>query len=38
MAAAAPPPSRSLDVWIDRRKVGQLREQGNIWALHYTPE
>lgn len=38
MAAAAPPPSRSLDVWIDRRQVGQLREQGNIWAFRYAPE
>ena len=38
MEAPGPPPPRSLDVWIDRRKVGQLREQGNIWALRYTSQ
>ncbi|MCK9489957.1 MAG: HipA domain-containing protein [Xanthomonadales bacterium] len=38
MEAPEPPPPRSLDVWIDRRKVGQLRERGNIWAFRYTPE
>ena len=34
----APPSPRRLDVWLDARKVGELREQGNLWAFRYEPE
>src|SRR5690606_30407595 len=33
---AAPSP-RLLEIWLDARKVGELREQGNLWALRYEP-
>lgn len=29
------PPPRSLAVWFDDRLIGELREQGNLWALDY---
>ena len=35
---AAPPPPRRLDVWLDARQVGELREQGNLWAFRYAPD
>lgn len=38
MVTPTPPPARTLDIWIDGRKIGQLREQGNIWAIRYAPE
>lgn len=36
MMATSPDPRR-LDVWLDSQKVGELREQGNLWALRYEP-
>lgn len=35
---AAPPLPRRLDVWLEDRQVGELREHGNVWALRYKPE
>lgn len=29
------PPPRSLAIWFDDRFIGELREQGNVWALAY---
>lgn len=37
MMAAAPLPRR-LQAWLDTRKVGELREQGNVWAFRYEPD
>lgn len=34
----APPSPRRLDVWLDARKVGELREQGNLWTFAYERE
>lgn len=34
----APPSPRRLHVWLDVRKVGELREQGNLWAFSYERE
>ena len=34
MMATSPAPRR-LDVWLDAQKVGELREQGNLWAFEY---
>ena len=31
------PPPRRLAVWLDARQVGELREQGNLWAFRYGP-
>ncbi|MCC4605876.1 HipA domain-containing protein [Xanthomonas campestris] len=28
---------RSLELWLEDRRVGELREQGNLWALVYDP-
>jgi len=28
---------RQLDVWLEQRRIGELHEQGNVWALHYDP-
>ncbi len=34
----APPSPRRLEVWLDARKVGELREQGNLWSFGYDRE
>lgn len=34
MMATSPAPRR-LDVWLDAQKIGELREQGNLWAFEY---
>lgn len=34
----AQPSPRRLDVWLDARKVGELREQGNLWTFAYERE
>ncbi len=26
---------RQLEVWLDQHRIGELHEQGNLWALHY---
>ena len=36
MMATSPDPRR-LDVWLDAQKIGELREQGNLWAFEYEP-
>ncbi len=36
MMATSPAPRR-LDVWLDAQKVGELREQDNLWAFRYEP-
>jgi len=28
---------RQLDVWLEQQRIGELYEQGNLWALHYDP-
>ncbi len=32
-----PQSPRPLEVWLDQRRVGELREQGNLWAFRYDP-
>ncbi|WP_269789521.1 HipA domain-containing protein [Stenotrophomonas sp. Iso1] len=34
---AASPEPRQLDVWLEQQRVGELHEQGNVWALGYDP-
>ena len=29
------PSPRRLEVWLEQRRVGELREQGNLWAFSY---
>lgn len=29
------PPPRRLEIWMDASRVGELREQGNLWTLVY---
>ncbi|MCD9006336.1 HipA domain-containing protein [Luteimonas sp. XNQY3] len=31
-------PTRRLNVLLDDRRVGELREHGNVWALAYDPQ
>lgn len=31
------PPARTLDVWLEERRVGELYEQGNLWGFNYDP-
>lgn len=31
------PTARRLELLLDERRVGELREQGNVWALAYDP-
>ncbi|WP_368563018.1 HipA domain-containing protein [Pseudoxanthomonas sp. UTMC 1351] len=33
MNAGLPP--RRLEIWLEDRRIGELREQGNLWALAY---
>lgn len=35
---STPPPPRRLEVWLEERKVGELREQGNLWAFEYAAD
>lgn len=28
---------RQLDVWLEQQRIGELYEQGNLWAFHYDP-
>lgn len=32
------PGARRLELLLDERRVGELREQGNVWALAYDPD